>query len=211
MRIAAILLIFLSLTYLSFADSSTYVCSDKPTMKERLRCQLNLPEETLKSVSYLPEQCLALSVTSSSSGRDNCISDYKLYNSCLYLENDEKRDACIKPKLHLGSSTSSDVVQCNSKPGAYKALCLQSLRDNTYKLAIFRMNVVEYKVWKMIKLGLNEDDGLNFMVTLEESKAKFNSAPSLTYKQTYLEELNTTWLDFKESVRKQLNLPGESS
>ncbi|MDO8554493.1 MAG: hypothetical protein Q7S22_06810 [Candidatus Micrarchaeota archaeon] len=210
MRTVIILLLLISSFYAASADYSTLPCSDKSTMKERISCQINLPEETIKSVGYMPEQCNALATTFSTSKLDSCISDYKLYQSCLYFTDDVQRDSCIRPKLHLGTSTSIDVSQCNAKPGAYKALCLQNLRDNTYKLALFRMNVLSYKVEKMTELGFNKEDGLNFLVILEESKIKFNSAPSLIYKQSSVDELNSKWGQFKTSATKQL-MPSASS
>ena len=181
-----------------------FFCEQGETMKERIKCVLNLPDEYVNEVRYVPEEC---KVIKDEGQKSECIQSYKVQQTCRDgFETDAEREECIKPKLGLSEDLQENIDVCKAKIGLNnQQLCFQDLKENVLKLVKFRMYNLVYKVyelWEVKGLGLNET--ADFIALIYEKKLEFNDAKTISEKKEVVKSLKNEWEKFKEEIKQQI-------
>ncbi|MCI0558260.1 MAG: hypothetical protein MN733_07170, partial [Nitrososphaera sp.] len=140
-------------------------------------------------VHFVPEECRAMGEAE----KQKCIETYRVLQTCRigFEGDDDDRESCIKPKLGLGDNIWDDARECN-----FDGQCLEDLRQKVYTLAKFRMYNLEYKVREMMENGLSREKAVDFIAYIEEAKARFNSASTISAKKAVVSEVREKWYEF---------------
>ena len=181
--------------------AETVYCTEGATLKERVSCVMDLPDDDVLNVRFVPEECRVLGEAE----KQKCIETYRILQTCrIGFEGDDgDREACIKPKLGLGENIWDDARACQ---GGQE--CLERLRENVYTLAKFRMYNLEYKVKEMMGAGLSRPKAADFIAYIEEAKARFNGASSMEAKKAIIIEVQEEWYDFVGQARAEMGVDG---
>ena len=184
------------------AKEQEFYCTDGKTMKERVKCVLNLPDEYVNKVRYVPEEC---NIASSEQEKKKCIDNYKVLQSCRGEQTtDAQRETCIKPKLNLGQSIKDDIEKCRSELGSKKRICFVNIRENVLTLVKFRLYNLIYKAYELWEEKLvSEDETVDFTAFINEKKISFNNAQTIDGKKKIVEDIKAEWNKFKEKAKKK--------
>ncbi len=179
-----------------------FYCEDEVSMRARVACVLALPKEALKNIEYVPEECRE----HTPSARAVCIETRRRLESCQSIDlTDEKREACVKPKLNFTTSIIDSVNACKDELGFKKRLCLVEVRERVFTLTKFRMDGLVLKahaLWEDKRVG--ETDAIDFAVVVNEKKVAFDKAETITKKKEVLHELKAAWESFKKKVKEEV-------
>ena len=179
-----------------------FLCSEGKTMKERVRCVLNLPDEDVNAVKYLPEECMAMK---NEEEKDRCVDTYRMLQGCRTEGSDDAgREVCARQKLNLTRDITDSATECNKEPGVKKRLCLIDLKNNIFTLVKFRIYNLAYKAYELRETGMDEDSVVNFTVLLNEKKIAFNLAQTIDDKKKIVNEVKQEWEKFRANAKKQL-------
>lgn len=181
--------------------AETFHCTDGATLSERVGCIIGLPDSDVLNVRFVPEECRVLD----EEGKQGCIATYRLLQTCRigFAGDDDAREGCIKPKLNLSESIWDDFRSC----GGDKQ-CIGLLRGRVYTLAKFRIYNLEYKVQEMMDAGLGRDKGVGFIAYVEEAKARFNSAATVSAKKEVVREVKERWDEFVIEAKSDMGVAG---
>jgi hypothetical protein len=179
--------------------TETFFC-EEGDLKERLRCVMNLPDDDVLNVRYVPEECRVLD----EEGKQRCIGLYRVLQSCRIesYEGDEAREGCIKPKLNLSDNISGQYSSCGDQA------CRDRVRQNVYTMVKFRIYNLIYKAEEMRELGVAEDEVVDFVAYIEEAKVRFNNAASITGKKLVIQEVKAKWEEFRDRARPLMGVEG---
>ena len=170
-------------------------------MKDRVKCVLNLPDDYIDKVRYVPEECRALL---NNPEKQKCIENYRLLQTCRTgRTTDVEREACAKPKLNLSDNIQYNIDQCKTELGSKKRLCFQRIKDSVFLLTKFRIYNLAYKAYELKEKGASEADVVDFITLLNEKKIAFNNAQTAD-KKKIVEGVKAEWAKFKEKVKKQI-------
>jgi hypothetical protein len=180
--------------------AETFYCTEGATLKERVGCIMDLPDDDVLNVRFVPEECRVLGEAG-----EKCIETYRTLQTCRigFEGNDSDREACIKPKLGLGENIWDDARACQGGQA-----CLEQLREKVFILAKFRMYNLEYKVKEMMGAGLSRPKAVDFIAYIEEAKARFNSASSIEAKKALIIEVQEEWYGFVGQARAEMGVDG---
>lgn len=189
-----------STTQQTIVDTN-FLCQNEGTIRERVSCVLKLPDDAVKNVRYLPEECRF----SENSAMQSCVEKYRLLQTCRDgIETSAERERCIKPKLGISENIREDVEKCKLELGTKKRLCFTNLKENVLTLVKFRMYDLVYKAEELRENGANEADVINFIAFLEEAKIRFNDARLIADKKIIVKEVKEEWDEFKENAKQQI-------
>ncbi|MBS3068455.1 hypothetical protein J4450_07140 [Candidatus Micrarchaeota archaeon] len=185
------------------AKEQEFYCTEGKTMKERVKCVLNLPDDYVNKVKYVPEEC---NVASSEQEKKECIESYKVSQSCRGEKStDAEREACIRPKLNLGQSIKADIEKCRKEFGSKKRICLVSLKENVLRLVKFRLYNLIYKAYELWEEKLvSEGETVDFTTLVNEKKIAFNNAQTITDKKKIVEDVKAEWDKFRYKAKNKL-------
>lgn len=179
-------------------ESNDTVFCDDGALRDRVRCIMNLPDDDVLKVRYIPEECRA----GEAGSRNRCIATYRMLQTCrIGIEDDGAREACIKPKLNLSANISDDMARCGKD-----AECLGTVREDVFTLVKFRMYNLVYKAEEMKKLGVPEDQVIEFVAFLEDAKVRFNRALSIADKKAIVMEVKARWDEFRSKAESEIGV-----
>jgi len=166
-------------------------CSQLGTVRERIKCRVNLPEEN--ELNYLPEECRALTGLSTA----RCVTNYQTVQRCFQLENDVARVSCAKKNLVLGR-VAEEKSKCTN------TACLEELRTKVFDVVKFRIYNLEYKAQELKEKGVDENLILNFITSAEQKKIDFNNAQTIAEKKQIVRDVISLWKDFVSKAKEQV-------
>jgi hypothetical protein len=181
--------------------SGTFYCTDRETLKERVSCIMDLPDDDILNVHFVPEECR----TQGEAEKQKCIDTYKVLQTCRigFEGTDDDREKCIKPKLNISSNIWDSARACNGNQQ-----CMGDLRQKVYTLTKFRIYNLEYKVREMLNQGLSRDKAVDFIAYIEEAKARFNSASTISAKKALVGEIKEKWDEFATQAKAEMGVGG---
>jgi len=179
-----------------------FYCEEGATMKERIKCVLNLPDEHVNQVKYVPEECRAKPTEGK---KTQCIQEYKEFQTCRGEgTTDKERETCIKPKLGLSQEVRTTIEGCKQEIGiSNRNLCLQNMKINLLALAKFRMYNLVYKAYLLWEhKGADIDKVADFTSIVYQKKIDFNNADTTSKRKEIINELKMEWEKFKQNVKE---------
>ncbi len=170
-----------------------FQCTQFETMKERIACRINLPEDQAQNnLLFLPEECRVLNGTD----RDNCIKTYSVIQQCRHLFTDKDRDSCYFNEVANLSNIPALRTAC-----ANNSACLDNLRAEVYGFVKFRIYNLEEKSEKLWGKGyLSQTETVSFIEGLEIKKQAFNNATTVDDKIAVIKQMQQDWITLKGTV-----------
>ncbi len=170
-----------------------FQCADLSSMKERIACRINLPEEQAQNnLLFLPEECRVLNGID----RDNCIATYTVIQKCRHLTTDKDRDACFFNQVSDLHNVKSLRVAC-----AGNSSCVDNLRNQVFGYVKFRIYNLEEKAEKLWGRGfLTQNETVDFIDKLESKKQLFNTAVSVDDKKAIVMQMQQDWETLRATV-----------
>ncbi len=179
----------------SSAVVEEFVCTAKPSMVEKMKCQSELSKDDLAVV--LPVQCMQLSGTK----RTACRDDFKRYLKCSELNGFDERDSCFQMDLEIPLDLSAAISDCKSLFYARRGTCISFLKQKYSLLAVRRMSEVQNNALQLFKNGkLSESEAFAFIANVEEKKQVFLFEDDLANAIAALKAVQGYWLEFKSKV-----------
>ncbi len=180
-------------------EATKYKCSTIDTMRERIKCRMQLKEEN--EYDYLPEECRA----QVNESRENCVSNYKKSQQCWVSLNDTKRFECAKKSFGLVFKVAVEKDICNNGTSFSRPLCILQLRDSVDAVVKFRIYNLEEKAQRLMGKGLVELDTVTAFVTaMEQQKQNYNDAKTVEEKKAVVRGVQKLWKDFISSIKPGL-------
>lgn len=181
----------------SSEEAAKYKCSSIDTMRERVKCRLQLKEEN--EYDYLPEECRALVNES----RGSCVSNYHKSQQCWVSLNDSERFDCAKKAFGFAGTVASQKSQCEGLTGTNRSGCILQLRDRVDAVVKFRIYNLEDKAQRLMENGLVDLETVTAFVTaLEQQKQNYNNAKTTADKKAVVMGVQKLWQDFITKVKK---------
>lgn len=184
-----------------FSEGS--VCSDYPSIQDRVRCRLYNVEPATVDV---PEECRILAGTE----RTACISHHVELEPCLAEENDTAALECAEALIGLGDINASrlecDRLVAGSRPG-----CIEPLREKVYRMTRFKFQLLGSKARSLLWEGVTEENIVTFISNLEVRTQAFNSVDTVTEKINIVTQVQQLWDEFLFNAEPQVlsNREGE--
>ena len=178
-------------------EAAKYKCSSADTMRERVKCRLQLKEEN--EYDYLPEECRALVNES----RGKCVSDYKKSQDCWQSDKDSERFKCAASAFGLVGTVASQKAQCENLTGTNRSSCILELRDRVDAVVKFRIYNLEDKAQRLMGKGLVDLDTVTeFVTALEQQKQNYNDAKTTAEKKAVVIGVQKLWQGFIAKAKK---------
>ena len=179
-------------------ESARYKCSTVSTMRERIKCRLNLTEEN--EYNYLPEECRALINIS----REKCATNYKKAQDCWTTINDTERFNCAKSAFGMVGTVASQKAACDGLTGTSRSKCILDLTDRVDAVVKFRIYNLEEKAQRLKEKGVDEELVVNFVTLMEQQKQNYNEAKTTAEKKTIIMSVQGSWQEFITNAKKQV-------
>ncbi|MEK6904075.1 MAG: hypothetical protein AABW87_00610 [Nanoarchaeota archaeon] len=175
-------------------EASKSDCKDLPTMKDRIRCRINLPEGS--EYDYVPEECRAIG---GGAAGDKCAKNYQILRKCFENKNYGFQVVCAKQSLNFKTGNVRDAIEaCEAE--ANKLACYQNLKEDTYSLAKFRIYALDQHIENLKEQGkISEDTAVEAIAALEEKKQDFNQIQTVEGKKQVIREVQAIWRNLKKS------------
>lgn len=179
----------------------THWCYTLPLLKQRVECRIGLSEKDLAAEyakQYLPEECRAVRAKKA---QGDCVARYKALQPCWEKPIGEERIACAREVIGLPRDLAAEKKSCASqKKQKNRLACLASLRQKAYTLVKFRFYDLNERVEDFLKEHDTIDGraGIQFVVTSELNKQKFNNARTKTQRLQIIKNERNAW---KQAVR----------
>ena len=178
-------------------EAAKYKCSNVDTMRERIKCRLQLKEEN--EYDYLPEECRALVNES----MESCVSNYKKSQNCWKSDKDSERFKCAASAFGLVGTVASQKAACDNLTGQNRSSCILELRDRVDAVVKFRIYNLEEKAQRMMEKGeVDTDTVTDFVTALEQQKQNYNDAKTISEKKAVVKGVQKLWQDFIAKVKK---------
>ena len=181
-------------TAIQTVDESGFKCGDSTTMKERIKCRINLVQEN--ELNYLPEECRALSGLE----KATCINNYKSTNRCFQQTTDSNKLNCARIAVGLQVAN----IQQNRDACAGNQTCMTDLKTKVFTLVKFRFYNLEEKAEKLKERGVSEDTVVNFINSLEDKKQQFNNAGTIDEKKQIVRDVIDLWKQFVDQAKTEI-------
>jgi hypothetical protein len=172
---------------------------DLPTMKERLRCFINLPDEDIRNINYIPEDCRVKMLNE----RNDCIEKYRLFQTCRYEKTDEERDKCIIPKLNISNTVREEVEKCKQLIPQQRNICMTKIKEKVLLLVKFRIYNLVYKAQKFRDLGVPEENVVEILEKIANAKINIERGNKEDKIRT-LENLKNEWANFVNASKSYI-------
>ncbi len=182
---------------------SSLKCQSQPTTKERVKCRIELPEQTQKEteLNYLPEECISFV---SIQKRESCVKRYISFRKCFTKDKDDNRKiTCAKSVLNLGD-LQSEIAKCNSKSQKEKASCTEQLTANIDSLIKFRFYSLEEEAEELMEENMaSKGIVINFVADLESKKQEYNEAKTISQKKQIVLDVKKEWANFIKNIKTE--------
>src|SRR3989338_2162688 len=178
-------------------------CGNKPSLRERISCRLNLaPAGAARELElqYLPEACRV----KTGNERKECIQLYKSFQPCWGIREGEERFSCARTVLKLGALVSDEVKICNAKQGEEQATCKAVLKEKVLYAIAFRFYDLETRAEELGNRGTDLDTIADFETTVELAKQAFDKASTNAERREIILDVRRAWRDFVEKVKGQV-------
>ncbi|MBI4407017.1 MAG: hypothetical protein HY565_00775 [Candidatus Kerfeldbacteria bacterium] len=178
----------------TFQPCSHLQCGDKPELRDRVSCRLNLTPLAMSrelEIEYLPEECRAITAAAAQA---TCIERYQSFQPCWEFTTSDERIECAKDVLGLSATLTDDINACAS------AECLANLQDRVYQLIKFRLYELEERAEELAEQGANLDTVTDFVVLVIEQKIAFNQATSFEQRRQAILAVRAGWQTFVTAV-----------
>lgn len=179
------------------------MCNDLPTLQERVRCRLALPEAELErqqEIQYLPEECRTIG---DSAAREQCVELYRKLQACWEFPVGPERISCVKKIIKLGD-VATEAAACDRLPNNETADCRNTLRSKVWSVIKFRFYDLEERAEELLERGAPISAVANFVAAQEEAKQRFNLATTKERRRTIILEVRAAWRTFVQTVTPQL-------
>ncbi len=178
-------------------EAAKYKCSSADTMRERIKCRLQLAEEN--EYDYLPEECRALVNES----RESCVANYKKSQGCWQSDKDSERFKCAASAFGLVGTVAEQKAQCDGLTGQNRSSCILELRDRVDAVVKFRIYNLEDKAQHLMEKGLVDMDAVTgFVTAMEQQKQNYNDAKTTAEKKAVVRGVQKMWQDFIGKVKR---------
>ncbi len=166
-------------------------CGGYLDIKDRVKCRIDLRgEQKDEYENFFPEECRSWE------NQGSCVALYRAVQNCWDQGSSVSRIACLRGKVGI-SSVASQRRECKGDQQ-----CLDKLKDDVYTLIKLRLYNLEEEAEELQEKGeISEDDLVDFVVKMEESKLAFNTAQSKKERQDVILQARKYWL---ELMRKRI-------
>ena len=180
-------------------EAAKYKCSSSDAMRKRIRCRLQLKEET--EYDYLPEECRARINES----RESCVANYHKSQNCWKSLNDTERFDCAKKSFGLVGTVASQKAQCDNLTGTNRSSCILELRDRVDAVVKFRIYNLEEKAQRLMEKGIVDLEMVsNFVAAMEQQKQNYNEAKTVAEKKAVIKGVQRLWKEFISNMKPGL-------
>ncbi|MBI3115134.1 MAG: hypothetical protein HYZ09_01405 [Candidatus Kerfeldbacteria bacterium] len=186
-----------------FRSCQRLQCGRLATLRERVRCRLNLTPAGLTrelEIEYLPEECRT---QAEGDARQACIRYYRGYQPCWSEPVGEGRFACARRVLNIGQSVRELAQACRGQTGQARADCAGDLQNQVYDLIKFRFYDLEQRAEGLGERGADLDAVADFITTVEGKKQAFDAAPTTAERRQLILNVRQAWRAFLDRVRDQ--------
>lgn len=176
-------------------------CQSLDTVKERVRCRLELPEQAEKELqlNYLPEECKSFPNIGK---REACVRRYINFQKCFTKDkNDKQKVTCGKSVINLGD-IKSELASCNAKADNEKTKCLEDVVSKVDSIVKFRIYNLEEKAEELLSQGkASKDVIISLVADFEEKKQAYNNAKTLGEKKQIILDVQKQWHGFIKTIK----------
>ncbi|MBI2140797.1 hypothetical protein HYU16_00055 [Candidatus Woesearchaeota archaeon] len=184
-------------------EAARYKCSELTTMKDRIKCRLQLKEEN--EYDYLPEECRA----QINESREKCVSNYKKSQNCWASDKDSERFKCAASAFGLAGTVASQKAICDGLTGQNRSDCILQLRDRVDAVVKFKIYNLEDKAQRLMQKGLvSEENVTDFVTAMEQQKQNYNDAKTVAEKKTIVKSVQRLWQAFIAQAKAQIQQAG---
>lgn len=178
-------------------EAVKYKCSSADTMRERIKCRLQLAEEN--EYDYLPEECRA----QVNESREKCVANYRKSQDCWKSDKDSERFRCAASAFGLVGTVASQKAQCENLTGTNRSSCILQLRDRVDAVVKFRIYNLEDKAQHLMEKGLVDQETVTgFVTAMEQQKQNYNDAKTIAEKKDIAKGVQKLWREFIAKVKK---------
>jgi len=178
-------------------------CGNKPTLRERIACRLNLaPAGAAREleIQYLPEACRV----KTGAEQKSCIERYKSFQPCWNAKEGEERFSCARNVLKLGPSISEEVKTCQGKKGQDQVACKSALKEKVLYMIAFRFYDLETRAEELGNRGADLNAIADFETIVELKKQAFDKASTNTERRQIILDVRQAWQEFINKVKDQI-------
>lgn len=178
-------------------------CGNKPTLRERISCRLNLaPAGAARDLElqYLPEACRVKTDTE----QKKCIDLYKSFQPCWSSPQGEQRFLCARNVLKLGPVISDEVKTCQGKTGADQVACKAQVKERVLYMIAFRFYDLETRAEELGNRGVDLNAIADFETTIEVKKQALDKASTNAERKQIIFDVRAAWQEFVNKVKDQV-------
>jgi len=179
-------------------------CADKPTLKDRVLCRLNLTPAAIAreyELEYLPEECKLKTLNKE---KNDCIKRYLSFKPCWEKPVGEERSICAKTALGITNNASQEMDTCAGKTSRVAETCKNDIRKKTYEMIKFRFYDLEERAEDLIEKGADQNLIADFSIFILQKKEGFNKAKNNEEKKKIILDVREEWKKFVQTVKPML-------
>lgn len=165
-------------------------CGGYLDIKDRVKCRVGLREEQAKEYeNFFPEECRSWK------NQDQCVKLYQKVQDCWEKEKGSQV-ACLRQKVGV-----LDVKQQKQACGKDQA-CLDKLKGDVFTLIKLRLYHLEEEAEEREEEGrITEEELVDFVVQMEQSKLAFNEAKSKLERKNVILQAQKYWQELLRKVK----------
>lgn len=174
-------------------------CGGYLDIADRVRCRLSLRSDQADEYeNFYPEEC------KSREDKERCLEVYRGVQECWDFPNGPARIACVKRILKF-DDIRAEKANCNALEVGLRENCNSELKNKVYDLIKFRLYNLEEEAEEFMEQGrLEEQDVVDFVVNMEQSKLAFNTAQSKEERKSIILQARQYWI----ALMKKLKVAG---
>lgn len=167
-----------------------FKCGGYLDIEDRVRCRVRLEEDQRGEFeNFFPEECRSWK------NPEQCVKLYQKVQECWDQEK-PSRIACLRQKSGV-----LNVQQQKAACGEDK-VCGEKLRADTFTLTKLRLYHLEEEAEELEEQGkITEDQLVDFVVQMEESKLAFNQAQSKKERKQVILQARKHWIELIRKVK----------
>ncbi len=184
--------------YVQQFDERKLSCSNESTLRERVACRYNLPEN-YKELNFLPEECKQLG----GKARDDCLFLYDKARPCWAIKDWHNQESCLKEKVWV-FDINAEKQKCSD------TACLYALRTKVYSVVKLRFYALEERAEKLGEHGASKESIINLVTDLEQQKLNFNKAKTVDERKAIVQHVKDLWKGFRKKTVEEIKAKGDS-
>lgn len=178
-------------------------CGNKPTVRDRIFCRLNLAPAGVArelQIQYLPEACR----TDTGDEKKKCINLYKSFGQCWSVKEANARFSCARNILKLGPVISEEIKTCQWKKGADQVACKADIKEKVLYMILFRFYDLETRAEELGNRGADLETIADFETMVEIKKQEFKKAKTNAERLKIILDVRRAWREFINKVKDQV-------